>query len=178
MSLVRMLTLLLLFISGPSAASDIPGMYLQVAEEQDVPAKLFYAIILNESRSTNKHINRVLPWPWTINHRGTPHFFHNRAAAYRFARQLVESGDYQFDVGLGQMNWRWHRHRFSDLWDALDPYMNLTASAAHLREQYERPECNSWDLAIGCYHRPAQKPLDKRIAANYRERVMKLWSNI
>lgn len=56
MSLVRMLTLMLLFISGPSAASDIPEMYLQVAEEQDVPAKLFYAIILNESRSTRKSV--------------------------------------------------------------------------------------------------------------------------
>jgi len=149
-----------------------------VAQEQKVPPKLFFAIALNESRSSNSSVGRVLPWPWTVNHRGDPHYFPTREAAYSFARKLVAAGDTQFDVGLGQVNWRWHKKRFAGLWEAFDPYLNLTAAAQHLREQYERPECASWNLAIGCYHRPAQRPNDKRIASQYRERVLKLWSNI
>lgn len=177
MNIYRALLTVFILMTDPVFASEIPHMYHLVAQEQKVPAKLFFAIILNESRSQSNQ-KRVLPWPWTINHRGKPHFFQSREAAYRFARQLVKAGDTQFDVGLGQMNWRWHKQRFSGLWEAFDPYRNLTAAAEHLREQFERPECGSWDLAIGCYHRPAQRPHDKQIASNYRKRVLKLWSNI
>lgn len=170
---------LLIWFPGFAAASpNIPAMYVQVAQEQKVPAKLFFAVILNESRSRTGQINRTLPWPWTINHRGTPHFFETREGAYRFANSLVEAGDHSFDVGLGQMNWRWHKDRFRDLWKAFDPYTNLTAAARHFREQYDRPECGTWELAVGCYHRPAQRPKDKKIASNYRLRVMRLWAKI
>lgn len=163
---------------GDVHASQIPPMYQLVSQEQKVPAKLFFAIVLNESRTRTEHATRTLPWPWTINHRGKAHFFKTREAAFRFADNLVKAGDYHFDVGLGQMNWRWHRKRFRSLWDAFDPYLNLTAAAQHLREQFERPECSSWELAIGCYHRPAQRPRDKQIANAYRERVIRLWANI
>ena len=172
------LMLLLAFVSGPVTASVVPQMYRIVAQEQRVPPKLFFAIALNESQSLNNNVGRALPWPWTINHRGEPHYFETREAAYRFARRLVKAGDTQFDVGLGQVNWKWHKQRFTGLWEAFDPYLNLTAAAKHLREQYERPECASWDLATGCYHRPAQRPHDKKIASKYRKRVLKLWSNI
>lgn len=155
-------------------------MYRLVAEENQVPAKLFYSVILNESRSltSSGERSKVLPWPWTINHRGEPHFFPTREKAYLFARSLVDRGDKQFDVGLGQMNWRWHEERFRDLWEAFDPYTNLNAAARHLREQFERPECNSWELAVGCYHRPGQRIQDKEFAKNYTQRVISLWAKI
>lgn len=180
MDMVKLLQgmILMFALNAVAEADSIPEMYQQVSQEQMVPVKVFYAIILNESRSRNRFVNRVLPWPWTINHRGTPHFFDTREAAYHFADHLVKSGDYSFDVGLGQINWKWHKQRFRSLWEAFDPYTNLTAAAQHLREQYERPECSSWELAIGCYHRPAQRRIDKKIANNYRERVMRLWASL
>ena len=77
----------------------------------------------------------------------------------------MESGDYQFDVGLDD-NWRWHRHRFSDLWDALDPYMNRQRQPHHT--EHERPS-----VFLGSCHwllsQTRTEILDKRIAANYRE---------
>jgi len=159
---------------------EVPQMYQLVAGEERVPAKLFYALILNESRSrtTSNSVSQSLPWPWTINHRGKPHFFSSRAQAVKYAISLLANKDNSFDVGLGQMNWRWHKDRFLSLWDAFDPYKNLSASARFLREQYDRPECNKWELAIGCYHRPGQRYKDKKIAQNYTKRVIRLWKKI
>lgn len=158
------------------AETKIPLMYQLVAEENLVPTKLFYALILNESRSRTS--NKTLPWPWTINHKGKSHFFASRREAFLFAKALVAKNDKSFDVGLGQLNWRWHSERFDSLWEAFEPYKNLSAAADHFREQYERPECNKWELAVGCYHRPSQRYRDKQIAQNYTKRVIKLWAKI
>lgn len=162
------------------AEAKIPLMYQLVAEEKRVPSKLFYALILNESRSltSSNNVKKTLPWPWTINHRGKAHFFSSREKAFSYAKSLIAKNDKSFDVGLGQMNWRWHEGRFDNLWDAFDPYKNLSASAAHFREQYDRPQCNKWELAVGCYHRPGQRYKDKQIAQNYTKRVIKLWIKI
>lgn len=180
MRLLLIITLVLLPAISSANESGVPEMYRLVAEENRVPAKLFYALILNESRSliSAGDQSRVLPWPWTINHRGKPHFFPSRDKAYKFAKSLVERGDKQFDVGLGQLNWRWQEQRFSGLWEAFDPYTNLNAAARHLREQYNRPECNSWELAVGCYHRPGQRIQDKERARDYTVRVISLWARI
>jgi len=152
-------------------------MIAQVAQEQGVPDQIFYSIVLAESRSRTQAGAKA--WPWTINHRGNPHFFHTQADAYAYANMLVEQGDYSFDLGIAQMNWRWHRSRFDyDLWRALDPYENLTAAARHLREQFDRPECNDWKIAVGCYHRPARGKADLRIADAYADRVLKIWWNL
>lgn len=158
----------------------VPEMYKLVASEQRVPAKLFYAMILNESRSSaNTDFGRAtLPWPWTVNHRGKAHFFQSRREAYDFVSILISKQDFQFDVGLGQLNWRWHRHKFLNHWSAFDPYTNLTVSARYLRSQYDKKECGSWERAIGCYHRSRQKPKDIKIAKAYAQRVIKLWKQI
>lgn len=158
----------------------IPPMYQLVAEEQRVPAKLLYAMVLNESRSLvgQEDRRKVLPWPWTVNHRGNPHYFSSRQDAYEYIASLIDMGDNHFDVGLGQASWYWQSDRFTSAWEALDPYTNLTVTAKILREQYDRPECNRWELAIGCYHRPGQRGKDKRIAREYMNRVISLWVTI
>ena len=161
-------------------ASEIPSMYQLVSGENKVPPKLFYAMILNESRSRTKNpkYSNMLPWPWTINHRGKSHFFPTKDKAYRYAKSLVAKGDKLFDVGLGQVNWHWHEKRFQNLWAAFDPYTNLTVAAQYLREQYEREECHSWELAVGCYHRRGQRNKDKQIASQYRNKVISIWKKI
>lgn len=164
-----------------AAKQPIPPLYLEVARDNRVPSKLFFAMILNESRSAtkNRHGRSVLPWPWTVNYRGTPHFFKTKKQAYHFVARLNNDGDSNFDVGLGQINWKWHREKFGNsLWDALDPRKNLKVAARYLRKQYERPECNTWEKAVGCYHRPAQGRRDKRIAQRYALKVISLWSGI
>jgi len=177
---MRWSTCVLLLLNCQIVWAEIPSLYQEVAQANRIPAKLFYALILNESRSqvTNVDTKTVLPWPWTINHRGTPHYFETRETAYSFMNSLIEEGDENFGVGLGQIHWSWHSHRFEKPSDALDPLINLTVSAQYFREQFEKTECNNWKLAVGCYHRSSQKPEDKEIARQYTNRVLKLWKNI
>lgn len=68
------------------------------------------------------------------------------------------------DVGLGQLNIRWNpalfgsEGRFSDPCDALDPYDNLDATAALLRQRFDQDDHGNngdWGRAAGRYHRPA-----------------------
>ena len=159
--------------------TEPPPIYQKVALENKIPAKLFYAIILNESRSVvslNKS-KSLLPWPWTINHRGKGYYFETREAAYDYIKPYVEQGE-SLGIGLGQIEWKWHKDKFDSLWDVLDPKKNLSVSASILRKQFERKECSTWKLAIGCYHRPAQSEKDKAIAKAYTERVLRIWKSI
>ncbi len=168
---------LILMFSSPSLAS-IPDMYQQIAKRYGVPAELFYAIVLNESKYSVDGGKTLLPWPWTLNHKKKPYFFETRLDAYLFIKGLVDEGHTNFDVGLAQVNWKWHSKKFDSLWDALEPYKNLSVAAAHFRSQYDRPVCDDWVTAIGCYHRPAQGDLDKKIAKTYRHKVIKLWKKL
>lgn len=164
----------LITISGAVSAEPVPSMVGQVAAEQGVPPDIFYAIVLAESQSKTEQGYK--PWPWAINYNGHPHFFQTRSEAYAFAVHLNDIGEHVFDIGIAQVNWRWHKERFDyDLYSAFDPYVNLTAAAQHLREQYERVECNNWAIAVGCYHRPGQRPHDKEIAEKYANRVISIW---
>ncbi|EIF42851.1 lytic transglycosylase, catalytic [gamma proteobacterium BDW918] len=176
---MRLAAIVLLMLSA-GAHGDVPAMYREVAKEKKVPETIFYALVLNESRSLvdTDGKRRVLPWPWTINHRGEPHYFPSKQAAIQYAQSLVRSGDRLFDIGLAQVNWHHHSHRFTSLESAFEPRINLTAAAGFLREQYERKECSTWELAVGCYHRPGQRAKDKAIAKKYSDRVINLWVSI
>lgn len=168
---------LVCLLGGAPLFASVPPMIERVATEQGVPSQIFYAIVLAESRSPTQQGSRA--WPWTINLQGHPHFFATREEAYSFASTLVEQGTKNFDVGIAQVNWYWHGERFDyNLWSAFDPYTNLTAAAQHLREQYARPECNTWELAVGCYHRPARGKSDLVIASAYADRVFKIWFDL
>lgn len=159
------------------ALAKVPPMIERVAIEQGVPSQIFYAIVLAESRSPTQQGANA--WPWTINLQGHPHFFQTREEAYSFASTLVAQGTRSFDVGIAQVNWYWHAERFHfDLWSAFDPYTNLTAAAKHLKEQHARPGCDTWELAVGCYHRPGRRDSDLVIADAYAERVFKIWFDL
>ncbi len=182
--MVRIIWIVLcLFQTGLIKAKDYisipPAIYEDVARKNRVPAKLLYSIILNESRSitTLQSKRKFMPWPWTINHNGKGYYFQTREAAHQYIAPFIEKGE-SMGIGLGQIEWRWHKEKFQSSWDALDPKLNLQVAAAYLREQFERKECSSWELAVGCYHRPAQGVKDKQIAQKYTQRVLNIWKEI
>jgi soluble lytic murein transglycosylase-like protein len=57
------------------------------------------------------------------------------------------------DVGLMQVNWRYHGDKLRTHWLALDPWFNLRIGASILREMYD--QCGDWIVAAGRYHAPA-----------------------
>lgn len=158
---------LIIFVFLPAIATGqgpLPPAYLQVADEQQVPPPLLYAVALVESqiRLTS---GAVRPWPWTLNVKGLPERHPTRQAAWVSIRRHLGAGQDSIDIGPMQINWRWHRDRLGDPWRALDPLYNLRTGARILREQYAAS--GDWLEAAGRYHAPGNPTR----AHAYRERV-------
>lgn len=157
---------LLVFVLVSSAAQGqpIPSAYERAAQAAGVPAGVLFAVALQESGTTRQR--RVIPWPWSLNIAGASYRYANRAlacVAVRLALRAMPAT--RIDIGLGQINAGYHRHRVDDVCELLDPYRNLAIAASILVEHHHAGE--AWSIAIGRYHRPA----GGAPAARYRRRV-------
>lgn len=102
-----------------------------------------------------------MPWPWTLNVAGEAKWFANRhTACTGLLQAMATTSDRKIDIGLGQINLGYHRHRVTHPCDLLDPYQNLAIAAAILVEQ--RAAAPDWPAAIGRYHHPAGGALAAR----------------
>ena len=129
-----------------------PPAYQLAAQQAGVPSLVLYAIALQESG--RRWQGRSVPWPWTLNVAGEAKRFANRhRACSGLVKAMDSTSDRKVDVGLGQINLGYHRHRVTHPCDLLDPYQNLAIAAAILVEQ--RAAAPDWPAAIGRYHRPA-----------------------
>ncbi|PHN53584.1 lytic transglycosylase [Pseudomonas sp. ICMP 8385] len=139
----------------PSAltARELPPPAYQLAAAQArVPPNLLYAVALQESGRNLR--GRTVPWPWTLNVAGQPRRYGTRREACADLRQVLQlTPATRVDVGLGQLNAGYQRHRVRQPCELLEPYRNLRLAATILREQYNPNQ--SWLMAAGRYHRPA-----------------------
>ncbi|MCX4030188.1 transglycosylase SLT domain-containing protein [Endozoicomonas sp. SM1973] len=166
-------------MATPCHAEDIPGAYLQVAKKVGVPASVLYAIANQESRwkVPVKHVNVSRPWPWTLNVRGESRRFHTRQAAYQnLLNELKNDPNCSCDVGIMQVNWRWHKYRFRSAWDALDPMKNLVAGATYLKEMHDTT--GDWQQAVKKYHSPGKTPKQLKNAAIYLKGFKQQWKKL
>nr|WP_241192260.1 transglycosylase SLT domain-containing protein [Pseudomonas orientalis] len=141
-----------------------PPAYQLAATQAQVPPNLLYAVALQESgRAIN---GRLVPWPWTLNVAGQSRRYGTRREACADLRQVLQvTPATRVDVGLGQLNAGYQRHRVRQPCELLEPYRNLRLAATILREQYNSNQ--SWLMAAGRYHRPA----GGAPAVRYRQRV-------
>jgi soluble lytic murein transglycosylase-like protein len=133
----------------------IPNDFREVATQQGVPPSLLYSISVVESGAQ----------PWVLCVKGVGHFYNSREAAYDALQYYRHKGITNIDVGIMQVNWKYHHKRFADDWEMLDPQANMTVGAQILRECYEKT--GDWLRAVGYYHSPSVKWR----ANNYRNRV-------
>jgi hypothetical protein len=148
----------------------VPPGYRAVAAERGVPSVLLYAVALAESGT---RVDAALhPWPWTLNVAGEGRIFASRAAAWHDLRDALAAGERSIDIGVMQVNWRYHQQALQDPWQALDPYYNLRVAATILVDCYQ-VQRDWWD-AVGCYHAPRASER----AARYRERVRAHWRRL
>lgn len=152
------------------ALDELPVAYMVVAKVSNVPADILYAVALAESGRSYK--GALLPWPWTLNVEGQSIFCESQGEAIVLALEAINRKQL-VDLGLTQVNWRWHQQRFTRIDDALIPMLNLKAGAAILREQYE--VSGDWWQAVGRYHDPGQDDESLASAEHYRQRVKRLW---
>jgi Transglycosylase SLT domain len=146
-----------------------PAAYQRAAVHAGIPAKVLFAVVLQESGMTIR--GRMIPWPWTLNTAAGPRRYIRRAEACTALRRAL-SESRSIDVGLGQINVRYHGHRVREPCELLDPYRNLAITATILREHHTPGE--DWLIAIGHYHRPA----GGEPAARYRRSVRRHFAHM
>jgi len=160
-------------LSNPVWSEDaVPSGYRLVASEKKIPESIFYAVALAESGRTVPAEGVRRPWPWTLNVAGDGYYYSTRIEAWQALQKWLDQGKRSIDIGLMQVNWRYHRERLGDPWKALDPFHNLHVGADILQECYATER--DWWASVGCYHAPA----NPERAARYRRRVESQWRRI
>ena len=171
---IVLMALSALLVSAPSvrATSVVPAGFQRVAADHGIPSDVFYAVALAESGKRIEHLRELRPWPWTLNVHGDGRFYPSRRAATLALREALATGRRSVDIGLMQVNWRYHQKALGELDEALAPYRNLRVAAAILTTCYKSRR--DWWAAVGCYHAPN----NPHRAERYRERVRTIWHGI
>jgi len=161
------------FVTSPAdAQTAVPPGYRQVATAHGIPPTIFYAMALTESGRYIEGQSSSRPWPWTLNIHGEGGYYPTRHAAAEALREALSAGKDSVDIGLMQVNWRYHDKALRSPEAALDPYQNLNVAAAILVRCYR--ERHDWWAAVGCYHAPNHEARGER----YRERVRGHWKRL
>ncbi|GIC77070.1 lytic transglycosylase [Moritella sp. F1] len=150
-----------------------PPAYKQLSDKYGLPKKLLYAIAINESQvKTNKR--NVTPWPWVIrwNKEDKGRYYRTKVEAVAFAEKLLSDGFKNFDVGIAQVNYKWHGHEFKSLSQMMSPRSNLDYAARLIKGFYDGGD--DWWVSAGRYHAPYNKPLAK----GYSKRVYKIYKDL
>jgi len=150
----------------------VPSGYRTIAAEYEIPYTILYAIALAESgrRLNDNSIHR--PWPWALNVAGRGHFYPSRQAAWDALKSFIDRGERSIDIGLMQVNWKYHKDKLGNTWQALDPYHNLRIAAVILRDCFKQRR--DWWASVGCYHSPANVVRSQ----SYQLRVVGHWQRL
>lgn len=168
-----------LIVSGQTLYADnfyqsaIPRVYKTVAERHAIPTSILYAVALTESGK--QYDSTLLPWPWTLNIDGQGNYYESYHTAKIALSEALEKSQ-SVDIGLMQINWRWHQDKLQNIATALNPLQNLNHGARMLHECYE--QSGDWWEAVGHYHSPANTTKAKRNAERYRQRVKAHWTRL
>lgn len=150
-------------------ALDLEGtVYEKVGREFDVDPVLLYSVALVESAVVSDDGAKVSPYPWTL--RSTrPYYAKSRKEAEKELRKVLARGE-NVDVGLMQINTKWHGHRVESVSDLLDPETNLRVGASILAERLRATPADAL-LAIGRYHSYTPERSEW-----YARHVIRIWS--
>ncbi len=152
---------------------EIPNVYKLVAERHAIPTTILYAVALTESGKSYQ--STLLPWPWTLNIDGQGYYYESYHTAKIALAEALEKSQ-SVDIGLMQINWRWHQDKLQNISAALNPLQNLNQGARILHQSYQKS--GDWWEAVGHYHSPAQTVKARRNAERYRRRVRAHWSQL
>ena len=173
LSAVGLITLTAMVFPRAGLSQDaVPAGYRAIAAERGIPESVLYAVALTESGKQVASADVYRPWPWTLNVAGRGYFFESRLAAWQALTDWLAQGERVIDIGLMQINWRYHAERLGTPWQALDPYHNLRVGAGILQACYTQRQ--DWWESVGCYHAPANPERAER----YRRQVRSRWQQI
>ncbi|MDH5231946.1 MAG: transglycosylase SLT domain-containing protein [Gammaproteobacteria bacterium] len=133
-------------------SAEIGGVWTTASKIAGTSEHVLYAIALQESKRTVNDF--VMPWPWTVVANGISQkfqkrFFETKEDAYVALRSWIDQGVENIDVGIMQVNYRYHGSRFESLIDMLDPAKNIIVASKIFAENKVGV---SEEQAIGRYH--------------------------
>ena len=130
------------------AALSIPPDWSAVSRYCGVPAKILYAVALQESG--RMQAGQFKPYPWTLNIAGRGVYYPSREAMFSALMTALQSDTLSVDIGPMQMNWKWHSERIGSPWLATDPINNARLGCGLLQDLYA--QSGDWDQAVARYH--------------------------
>lgn len=140
------------FLISNAHSLDLSGtVFHQVGLEKNIDPNLLYAVALAESAySPLKGAKGAAPYPWTLRLPNKPIYARSRQQAKQELQKILLNTS-TVDVGLMQVNVRWHKHRVNRPEDLLDPLTNVRVAADILLENFKRSPDNLV-TALGNYH--------------------------
>jgi hypothetical protein len=152
------------------AKDSIPANFQLIAAEHRLPAEVLYSVAVTESGQKLRS-GKLRPWPWTLNVAGKAQRYPTRLTAWQGLTEYLQQGVDLIDVGIMQVNWRYHREQLGTPWQALEPFNNTRTGARILKREYQKT--GAWKTAIGRYHSPGANPKQQQRARQYAQRVVK-----
>lgn len=114
---------------------------IAVQEQQNnIPSGLLLAIATVESGSE----------PYALNIQGKSVIGRNKTEAANLIHEALAKGITNIDVGVMQLNIRWHRENFGSIEEMLEPKKNIEYAASFLLTLYKK--YGDWHKAVRLYH--------------------------
>ena len=114
---------------------------IAVQEEQNnIPSGLLLAIATVESGSE----------PYALNIQGKSVIGRNKTEAVNLIHEALAKGITNIDVGVMQLNVKWHRENFKSIEEMLEPKKNIEYATGFLLKLYKK--YGDWHRAVRFYH--------------------------
>jgi len=119
---------------------DLQAVVASCEKKYNIPHKLLWSIASIESKSN----------PLALNISGRPHIAKSVQEAVHIIESSVNEGTTNIDVGLMQVNFKYHGENFDNIREMLDINNNLDYAARLLRKLYKIH--GGWREAVQHYH--------------------------
>ena len=123
-----------------SNAAELKSLIAQAEKTHNIPKDLLLSIALVESR-----VN-----PYALSVKGKAIISKSTSDVKNKLQEYLRDGYSNIDIGVMQINYRWHREKFTNLDEMLDPAANIEYAARFLKQLYDTH--GSWIQAVRHYH--------------------------
>ena len=172
MSFRKFIAAVLFVICNNVSALDLTSTVFDiVGKEKNIDPHLLYAVALAESAYSRTNDGTVAPYAFTLRTKNRPYYTNSRSEAEKLLSDLTKTNR-SVDVGLMQINVKWHGHRVKEITDLLDTKTNLRIGADILNERLKANR-NDWFKSISQYH-----SFDEEKGGNYARLVLSIYEKL
>jgi soluble lytic murein transglycosylase-like protein len=144
---ILFLSLLILWNTGAHATDNTSSngywikKYIAAVEQRnEIPRGLLSAIVSIESGFN----------PYAVNIEGKTVTINDKSEAVKTIKEALNQGITNIDIGIAQINYRWHKDNFKNIEEMLNPTANIEYAAKLLSSLFKQH--GTWHKAVRYYH--------------------------